>query len=251
MSTLLLLLKGPLQSWGAGEVNRRWTHHHPTKSGVVGLLAAAEGRPRGADLTDLVELTVGIRVDQPGDLLVDYHTVSRYDGVPLPRAEDGKRTQPPKPALQTRRHYLQDAVFLVAVTGGTPGRIGELDTALRRPVYPLFLGRRSCPPSVPVSLGVHAVSLDAALATEPWHAARHHRRKYHDDVVELPTILDDPSGPGETLHDVPVSFDQLTRSYTRRRVRRSTVLIPHPDRRRTPATPPPPPPHDPLALLED
>lgn len=49
MTVLLLRLAGPLQSWGsAARFARRGTENAPTKSGVLGLLAAAEGRPRDA-----------------------------------------------------------------------------------------------------------------------------------------------------------------------------------------------------------
>ncbi|MCL4790038.1 MAG: CRISPR-associated protein Cas5, partial [Verrucomicrobia bacterium] len=41
---LALLLDGPLQSWGhASRFERRTTALHPTRSGVLGLIAAAMG----------------------------------------------------------------------------------------------------------------------------------------------------------------------------------------------------------------
>ena len=44
MSTLLLRLAAPLQSWGASsKFGRRATEREPTKSGVIGLVAAALG----------------------------------------------------------------------------------------------------------------------------------------------------------------------------------------------------------------
>jgi hypothetical protein len=48
----------------------------PTKSGVVGLLAAARGLARTDPLSELTDLRLGVRVDVPGVPLRDYHTVS-------------------------------------------------------------------------------------------------------------------------------------------------------------------------------
>ncbi|CAM5729897.1 hypothetical protein SANTM175S_01872 [Streptomyces antimycoticus] len=78
-AVLLLRLAGPLQAWGSRSAfNRRETNAEPTKSGVIGLLAAAAGRAREEPLDELLPLRLGIRVDQPGTLLRDYHTVSDY-----------------------------------------------------------------------------------------------------------------------------------------------------------------------------
>ena len=101
MSTLLLRFAGPMQAWGTGtrfDVCR--TNREPTKSGVVGLLAAALGLRRDAPLDALASLRFGVRVDREGVVLQDYHMV---------RGE--------KSAYVTRRYYLCDAVFLVGVSG--------------------------------------------------------------------------------------------------------------------------------------
>jgi len=50
----------------------------PSKSGVVGLLCAALGRPRAADGSDLAALRMGVRVDREGVLKVDYQTAGSY-----------------------------------------------------------------------------------------------------------------------------------------------------------------------------
>ncbi len=78
MSTLLLRLAAPLQSWGvASKFDTRDTAREPTKSGVIGLLAAALGRSRTESLDDLKELRFGVRIDQPGTFLRDFHTARR------------------------------------------------------------------------------------------------------------------------------------------------------------------------------
>jgi len=95
--TLVLRLAGPLQSWGGhSQFNRRETAGEPSKSGIVGLLAAAQGRRRQDPIEDLLHLQLGVRTDQPGSLLRDYHTVSDYRGRPLLSAMvGGKGTQKP------------------------------------------------------------------------------------------------------------------------------------------------------------
>ena len=65
MSTLLLRLAASMQAWGSDfrfEVRR--TGREPTKSGVIGLLAAALGRSRADSIDDLCQLRFGVRVDQ-------------------------------------------------------------------------------------------------------------------------------------------------------------------------------------------
>ena len=89
MNTLFLRLEGPLQAWGT---RARWgerdTALEPTKSGVIGIIACALGLGRGEDtqIRDLGRaLQLGVRIDRPGRLLVDYHTV--IGGV---RSAEGK-----------------------------------------------------------------------------------------------------------------------------------------------------------------
>ncbi|EDY51269.1 crispr-associated protein, partial [Streptomyces clavuligerus] len=172
-AVLLLRLAGPLQSWGsASAFNSRQTGAEPTKSGVIGLLAAADGRARGACIEDLRALRLGVRVDRSGTLLRDYHTASDHRGRPLAQAGVGAKgtqrpTSPAKYTQVTTRYYLQDAVFLAALAGPR-ALLDRLDRAVRAPAFPLALGRRSCVPSLPLALGVHPGSLGEVLSTHPW-----------------------------------------------------------------------------------
>ena len=121
MSVLLLRLAGPLQAWGdSSRFVRRTTRTEPTKSGVVGLLAAALGRSREEPVDDLAQLELGVRADQPGTLLRDFQTE---------RSLDGSKVMP-----LSQRYYLQDAAFLVAL-GGPRDLLVELDAALRMPCF--------------------------------------------------------------------------------------------------------------------
>jgi len=170
MNTLFIRLEGPLQSWG---IRSRWdprdTALEPTKSGVVGLLACALGwgRERDDDIRELSRsLGFGVRIDRPGRLLRDYQTVS---GGAMSAAGKIKITQSSgeRETVVSPRHYLSDASFLVAVQGPND-LIERLADALQNPHWPLFLGRKSCPPSVPPYAGIGEYeSLGAALASRP------------------------------------------------------------------------------------
>jgi CRISPR system Cascade subunit CasD len=207
MSVLLLKLAGPLQSWGSSSrFARRGTEVAPTKSGVIGLLAAAKGIRRTEPLTELLGLEFGVRLDQPGQLMRDFQTA---------RSLDGRESAP-----LTYRFYLSDAAFLAAVSGEQELLLG-LAEALERPRFPLYLGRRSCPPVGPISLGVHDDSLDDALTSWPWLAAEWYRRRAAR-TVRLEIIRDALPGEPvtETVPDEPVSFDPTHRQYTWRSVLR-------------------------------
>ena len=138
MSTLLLRFAAPMQAWGAdSRFDIRKTNREPTKSGVVGLLAAALGLQRDAPLNELTALRMGVRVDQEGVLLRDFHMVH------------GK-----KDPYVTTRYYLCDAVFLVGVFSEDEALMRRLEEAVRNPAFLLFLGRRSCPPEGRASVSV-------------------------------------------------------------------------------------------------
>src|SRR5699024_12206037 len=93
--SLLLLLKGPMQSWGdESRFNVRATAATPTKSGIVGLIAAAQGRRRTDGGENLAKLRMAVRVDQRGSLLRDYQTAQPWLKNPGAKASlDRKSTR--------------------------------------------------------------------------------------------------------------------------------------------------------------
>lgn len=195
MTTLLMRLAAPLQSWGtASKFNSRGTEKEPSKSGVIGMVASAMGLSRDSDISMLSVLRFGVRIDQPGRMIRDFHTVSK----------NGKSVD-----YITERFYLADAVFLVGLEGD--GQVLETaDAALRRPKYPLFLGRRSCPPSGKVSLGIREGTLEESLASEPWQASEWFRGRIDDDY-SLDLMLE--SEGSSLVSDQPVSFSQDRRVF--------------------------------------
>jgi len=238
VTSLLLRLGAPLQSWGtSSRFVRRNTDRAPSKSGVIGLLAAAQGRRRTDPLEDLLDLRIGVRVEQPGTLERDFQTA---------RTRDGSTSMP-----LSYRFYLADAVFLVAIHGETTLLEG-FQEALLHPVFPLYLGRRSCPPAGKLVHGLRDGDTDTVLGTEPWLASPWVQKKYRSAQVVLDTVTDCPDGePGsELVRDEPLSFDPRERRYGWRSVRHSRVTIPNPAHRPAP-TASVPDPHDPMAAFEE
>lgn len=206
--TLLLRLAGPMQSWGTqSRFTIRDTGREPSKSGVVGLLCAALGRPRAAPVDDLAALRMGVRVDREGTLAVDYHTAGgthrvgdRY-GVAM---VEGKAPRP----VESHRYYLADADFLVGLEGDI-GLLTALNRAVQEPVWQLFLGRKAFVPALPIAIpdgrGLRAgVPLLEALKTHPWDArAPETRRTQRPERLRLVIETTDPGG-GEAHYDEPV-----------------------------------------------
>jgi len=234
---LVLRLAGPLQSWGSSSLyNRRETALHPTKAGVVGLLAAAKGLRRTDSIEDLLQLRLGVRVDRPGLMLRDYHTVSDLTGEPLLSARvnakgQQQRTSPKKHTHVTERFYLQDACFVAAIEG-PEATVRGLAEAVRHPGFPLYLGRRSCPPAQPLLLPgddslVWEPDLLAVLRAVPWQGRplRQPGRNRYSWPQSLPATYDDDRGTDEVA-DVPVSFAPTERGMTTRLVSTEWIVPP-------------------------
>lgn len=239
MTVLSLLLAAPLQAWGSeSRFTTRATDDAPTKSGIIGLLAAAKGLRRTDPIEDLTRLRFGVRIDQPGEILRDFQTA---------RSLDGRDSMP-----LSQRFYRADARYVVGLEADHELLAGLAD-AIRQPVYPLYLGRRSCPPSEPLNPVLHEVSLERFLLDEPWHAARWWRRRLRDDPIRVEYRIDADGWTGEipeyqgdlTQRDEPISFDPEHRQYGWRTVRHGWIDLGGAE----------PPPvlqlsHDPCAALE-
>ena len=224
MPTLLLRLAGPMQSWGTrSRFDDRDTERIPSKSGVVGLLCAALGRSRGESLEDLRDLRMAVRADQPGILQTDYHTA-----LNVAKASGGTKDCQP-----SRRHYLADAQFLVGLEG--PGELLRcLQQAVRQPRWPMFLGRKSFPPGLPVALADdwRDTGLREAMATYPWlplleeaQAPEWVRQKKPSTVEVEWELRPMEVGGSETRQDQPVSFAHADRNHSLRQVCRERIHL--------------------------
>ena len=221
MKTLLLRFAAPLQSWGdESKYDIRGTRNEPTKSGIIGMIAAAMGLRRDSD--EIVEMSaklrVGIRVDQPGTVLRDFHTAlspAYGSGGNLRYEKNGKLIMKEDPFV-TKRYYLCDARFLVGIECKEDEYIQTVAEALSAPVFSLFLGRRSCPPSLPICLGIRDCSLDVAIKETEWIAADWFMEKY--GTIRARIILETEQGQvaWHTQMDQPVSFSPVHRKYTLR-----------------------------------
>jgi CRISPR system Cascade subunit CasD len=151
-----------MQSWGTtSRFDERDSQLEPSKSGVLGLICAALGRDRTESVDDLARLRMGVRVDREGLLMRDYQTATGV--VSAAGKVEMKRT------VISPRYYLADGAFLVGLDGDDYTLLEQVHAALRAPVWPLTLGRKSFPPSEPVWLNaaICAAGLRDALLAWP------------------------------------------------------------------------------------
>lgn len=197
---LFLRLEGPMQSWGMrARWSRRDTGPEPTKSAIIGLLGCATGilRPDWRSCAEpdrILEqwdnvLTFGVRVDRPGTIETDYHTVQgRFwqangkmkTGLSISGTTPDKAEREPPHTEITWRDYLHDAAFLVALAvkpehqRNNSGLLETIKSQIEHPKWPLYLGRKACVPSRPIfdRLTNEYQDLESALRAEPWASPR-------------------------------------------------------------------------------
>lgn len=204
--TLLLRLSAPLQSWGSESVyDNRETDDMPTKSGVIGMLAAALGRKRSDSLEDLVKLKFGVRIDQQGRRLKDFQITQM-----------GEKLN----ANLSYRIYLSDAIFLVGLECEDIDFLKNLEEALRHPRFAVFLGRRSCPPTQLLVLGIRDNNLYQSLLEEEWLVPDWKRKAFfrYSDKRNLRIVADAMEGTA-IKKDMPISYSPFRREYGYRYIR--------------------------------
>jgi CRISPR system Cascade subunit CasD len=203
---LLIPLVGPMQSWGTrSRFQERDTERDPSKSGVIGLLCAAMGRDRSAPLDDLMALKMAVRADREGYLRKDFQTALNVITA------DGKVS---KDAQVSRRFYLSDAAFLVGLAGDG-SLLDGIHNALANPVWPLFLGRKSYVPSLPLYLkdGIfRETSLRETLLTYPLLC-----EPKKQNCVRI--VHESSTMTHESRMDIPMSFALGRREFRERFVR--------------------------------
>jgi len=192
---LVFQLYGALASWGDIAVGEtRPSASTPGKSAVLGLIAAALGIPRPDTATTEDDRTrlerqhsalahaygLAVCVQVPGIPLTDYHTAQ----VPSSGAGRNRKvfatrrdelTWQPRADLNTilsRREYRQDAFAVCALWSreDAPYTLADIRDKLLEPRFPLYLGRKACPPALPLKPALQlARTLEDALATVDWH----------------------------------------------------------------------------------
>ena len=164
MDILVFRLYGPMASWGEIAVGEnRHTAHYPSKSAMIGLLGAALGIDRD-DVEKQQQLQAGyalaVELVTAGQLLRDYHTTQVPDSVGKftyrTRRDEivlGKGRIMLGGTILSSREYRTDALAVVAVQAlpDAPFTLAEIQAALLRPKYHLYLGRKSCPLAAPLN----------------------------------------------------------------------------------------------------
>ena len=165
---LVFRLYGPMASWGDVAVGTyRPTFDHPSKSAVMGLLAAAIGIRRDEDpkLRALAKsYNFAVQVDASGTMLRDYHTSQvpssgsgRNKKYFATRRDELAASQKDMNTILSKRDYYCDAVYSVCLWGKSdevPYSLGNMAQKLKEPEFVLYLGRKSCPLAMPVDAKV-------------------------------------------------------------------------------------------------
>lgn len=206
MKILKFVLSAPLQSWGEdARWDQRTTAAMPSKSGIIGLLGCCLGVPRGHErLNQLDEgLKMAVRVDRPGSLMTDFHTVQGSGGVLF--AANGK-PRGNGSTIITPKQYLQDARFTVFLWGDE-SLLDDCFHALLHPKWPVYLGRKSCVPSVP--LIPHWVQADSPEEAVSVFTEEESIRSVHKIRVEMDASSSDHLSSGQRIS---VRRDKLIRA---------------------------------------
>jgi CRISPR system Cascade subunit CasD len=163
-AALALYLDAPMQAWGvASRFQQRGTEAFPSKSGVIGLLAAAMGIDKHApDESDRIAPLAALRIsawrvviehcNHPVLRLEDYHTVGGgYDRTdPMDKLRiSSKASGGPSTTVLTSRTYLSDAKFIVVLEGAGEVVI-QCAEALLDPCWGVWFGRKCCLPAAPL-----------------------------------------------------------------------------------------------------
>ena len=230
---LAFLIDSPLMSWGvSSRFNQRETEAYPSKSALIGLIAAAMGIDNqdvdeSIALAPLVQLKLTVlRLERgegrPFGRLSDFHTVgggfdpkeSNYSRMSIPRKASGG---PSGNASITRRTYLTEARFL-AVFHGDLKVLEKVSTALLDPVWGIWFGRKTCIPAMPLS---------PILAETPREALAELLQKLGRDpavIDQLEGVTEDHGSGTWFQPDQPVAFGQhhgeVPHPYLSRPVRR-------------------------------
>jgi CRISPR system Cascade subunit CasD len=205
----------------------RGTEREPTKSGWIGLICCASGKPRvgrpgdgHVPLAVLAALRMAVRIDREGSIDEDFQI---HRDVPCANGKPGENV------LSTRR-FLSNAVFLVGLEG-EESVLRDIDDNLRDPTWPVFLGRKSFLPSYPIYLpdGLVDEPLAKAIRRYPWLPAALPGHAIEGEAKSSLRLVEEcrPTDAGAVLRgDVPLSFDPLDRRFGPRFVMESMVQNP-------------------------
>lgn len=220
LKTLLLKFAGPLQSWGTdSKFETRYTDFYPSKSAVIGMIAASYGYGRDEDekIKKLNDLDFAVRVDQRGNLLRDYQIATAYK-------PDGRFER----NYVTNRYYLEDAIFVVAI-GGEDDFIDKIELSLKNPYFQTFFGKRSNPINPDFILDKTNQGVVESLANLSWQAGNWYKKEYKNkSMVELEVYIDADlikESVSKFRKDRVESFSQKHRQFRYRGEKRYVVTL--------------------------
>lgn len=140
---------------------RRDVERWPARSSVLGIVGAALGLRRDdtASQTDLQEgYDVGVKVREAGTLLRDYHTVQTVPGSVVKRPDSRAEAlwhghkKGNLNTILTEREYREGMYAEVLLHPRVSARwsLSQLASALQKPAFILYFGRKACPLTSPV-----------------------------------------------------------------------------------------------------
>lgn len=177
MQFCLFNLYGLMAGYGGiavGEMRSSWSR--PSRSAVLGMIAAALGIRRDDEKAQ-ANLQAGygfsVMVLQQGTMMQDFHTIQSVSSKSLKKMNHviTRRDEMNLGDLETilsKREYLCDHVSVACIwirdAESAQYSLEEIVMAFRNPAYCLYLGRKSCPPALPVHARViQSDSLKSAM----------------------------------------------------------------------------------------
>ena len=198
-----------MQSWGTDlHFEVRKTDRYPSKSAVIGMIAAGLGYRRDEDekIEKLRALDFALRIDQPGEILRDFHIATKY--------KDNGDTER---LYVTNRYYLQDAVFVAAIGSCDNELMDAVEQAVKSPHFQPFMGRRSLPVGADFFLGTTDKEVVESLREIPWQASAWYRRRLKNSKkLSLDLVADAKLAQGTRqvmTRDIPLSFSYEKRQH--------------------------------------
>ncbi|MGB9499443.1 MAG: type I-E CRISPR-associated protein Cas5/CasD [Dissulfuribacterales bacterium] len=221
---LVFRLYGALASWGEIAVGEsRHSATHPGKSAIMGLIAAALGIRRDQEerhnrLSESYGL--GVKMLSSGSVLKDYHTtqVPPEQRKVIFHTRKDELNSGKTGTILSSREYRCDALSVVAlwcVDKKTPDySLSQIEKALKEPVFTLYLGRKSCPLSLPLfpqilKKDTLEEALDAdffpEIMDEKWLNTKRHAHHYYWDNTEYSKMRADRQ---IQRRDLPISRER-------------------------------------------
>lgn len=221
MKTLTIRLAAPLQSYGnEATFNLRTSFQYPSKSAVLGMIAAGLGYRREDDqkLQALNKLKYAVRVEQSGHMMTEFQTVEYHKSA----SKTARKL--------TYRNFLQDAVFVAAIGSDNDAFIDKIEYAIRHPKFQLYLGRRSNPPAGLIKLELFENENPVeVLENLDWEASEWFKRKYHHKIFKTTISADAellPNKKSFAVKDKIGSFNSKNRFHNYRLAAEEIVELP-------------------------